>query len=76
MVLQQAIIYKVLLKVSYLFRKGAKELHKLEDAMDEVEQGRSDAKATPGRKVLLEMVVCLVSLHLWDHLWDMLLFLS
>lgn len=34
MVLCQAIIYKVLLKVSYLFRKGDKGLHRLEGALD------------------------------------------
>lgn len=76
MVLWQAIIYKVLLKVSYLFRKQDNGLHKLEGAMDEAQQGRLDAKATPGRTVPLEPVVCLALLQLLDHLWDLLFFLS
>jgi len=64
------------IKVSYLFRKGDKGLHKLEGAMDEAEQGRLAAKAMPGRKVLLEPEVCLAPLHLWHHFWDLLFFLS
>lgn len=54
--LQQAVVYKVLLKVSYLFRKGGKGLQGLEDAIDE--KGGLDAKARRGRKALLELAVC------------------
>lgn len=56
--LQQAVVYKVLLKVSYLFRKGGKGLQGLEDAIGETEKGGLDAKARRGRKALLELAVC------------------
>lgn len=56
MVLQQTVVYKVLLKVSCLFRKGGKGLQGLEDVIGE--KGGLDAKARRGRKALLELAVC------------------
>lgn len=58
MVLQQGVIYKVLLKVSYLFGKGGKGLQGLEDAIGETEKGGLDTKVRRGRKALLELAVC------------------